>query len=199
MTTEKAKAATVALRTRPAPSEERAVARLPRRQDGQSYVPGYTPPDRPQWERGAGTALMIARNAHLLDRWADALAVLATQLPARTSLRQALAFVMLARSFAASRPMTIGDLRETGQDAWGEPLIGSSIAKSYQLFLEPSKALPDSLGWLTQVPDENDRRVKHLVFTPLGLEVVAQIVIALREQAESTDDVRDEEFTDEAV
>ncbi len=196
MTTEKTKDPAVIAPSPSSPAQDDA-GRLPRRENGQSYVPGYTPPVRAKWEHGvAGAALMISSHAPLLDRWSDAVAFLASRLPARTTLRQALAFVMLARSLAAKRRMTIGDLRETGQDAWGEPLIGSSIAKSYQLFLEPSKALPDALGWLTQVPDEDDRRVKRLVLTPLGIEIVAQIVIALRSQAERTDEVHDEEFPD---
>ena len=67
---------------------------------------------------------------------------------------------------AAGRSITMSDLRESasgvksGDDV---KVVGQSIAKTFEIFYEPTKANPDWLGWVQQELDENDRRVKYAV------------------------------------
>ncbi len=124
--------------------------------------------------------------AESIDHLARGFAALADYLPARASYRQALAFMLLAQADLAGRKMTVSDLRDAaGDDLNGLPKLGQSIERTYQLFLAPSKQEPNGLGWLKQVPDDDDRRKKHLRLTSEGLAVANHAVAALRQPMET--------------
>lgn len=94
--------------------------------------------------------------------------------PSRMTTRMLLSFALVAHANAMGRTITLSDIMEMT-----EGVIGQSIAKTIQVFFEPSRAFPDALGWLAQETDEYDRRKKYLVLTDKGREITADILKAL--------------------
>lgn len=116
-----------------------------------------------------------------LMSWAKTLQIIVEQIPARTSLRQAYAFALIAEANALGKSIIISDLKEiAGADSTGEPIFGQSIGRSYQLLMEPTKRDPDGLGWISLETDEDDQRRKIVRLTPQGEAIANQIVRTLR-------------------
>lgn len=134
----------------------------PRRQPGKTS--SHTPPEF----------------AHDLERLSMALAVLARELPARTTIRQTLAFVLVALHDAMGRSVTLKDLQHiAGSTADGRPVIGQTIERTLDTFREPTNRAPDALNWVTDEVDPDDRRLKYFHLTPEGTEQVREIIAAL--------------------
>lgn len=90
----------------------------------------------------------------------DAIGVLVDVLPARTSLRQAYAFAVVAHAIDAGKRVQVRDLKEwTGCNA---------IANTFDIFLE----IDGGLGWINQTNDTKDRRRKFLGLTPAGKDIL---------------------------
>ncbi|WP_312136494.1 hypothetical protein [Brevundimonas sp.] len=60
------------------------------------------------------------------------------------------------------------------------PTVGRAIEKSKETLFPPSKHNPDGLGWIEQVHDEDDRRMRWLKLTPKGRQVAEALSVALR-------------------
>jgi hypothetical protein len=121
-------------------------------------------------------------NATLLAGGADALRLIADAMPPRTSIRQVLAILEVFAANAGGRSITMSDLRESAsgvKSGDGVKVVGQSIAKTFEVFYEPTKANPDWLGWVRQELDDNDRRIKYLRLTEKGEAVAAAIQAAL--------------------
>jgi hypothetical protein len=128
-----------------------------------------------------------AHSAQDYENLGAALAVLALAVPARTTIRQALFLAIVCYASAMGRSITLkdvvdaaGDGNEHDERGAPMPLLGRAIEKSSAVFFEPHKRNPDGLGWIEQVPNEDDRRQKFLRLTPLGAEACGKIIQALR-------------------
>lgn len=107
---------------------------------------------------------------------AKALQIIATKIPARTSLRQVYAFMLIVEANSLGKSIIISDLKEiAGADNSGEPIFGQSIGRSYQLLMEPTKRDPDGLGWIKLETDEDDQRRKIVRLTPTGEAIADQL------------------------
>ena len=114
--------------------------------------------------------------ARHLHEFASAVEVLATALPARTTVRQALALSAIAAAHASKRVITLGDLlSDLGSEA-----LGPSIERTIGTFFPPSRHYPDALGWVEQRLDPDDRRRKVLVLTDEGVRIFDRIGEALQ-------------------
>lgn len=110
-------------------------------------------------KEGAGEFMALAK----------ALQILVHEIPARTSLRQVYAFVLIVEANSLGKSIIISDLKEiAGADNTGEPIFGQSIGRSYQLLMEPTKRDPDGLGWIKLETDEDDQRRKIVRLTEKG-------------------------------
>lgn len=126
------------------------------------------------------TSPALALSATGLSNMSNALQVLAAELPGRTSVRQAMAFVTVAYLNAMNSSVTLTELREiVGADAEGAPLLGQSIDRIFNTFLMPTKRDPDALGWCYQEEDPDDRRKKYLRLTDAGKDAARRITEAL--------------------
>ena len=108
-----------------------------------------------------------------LSRFTNTLQLMTERMPSRITLRQCLFFATVAEHDLAGRSITVRRVRELLGDA-----IGKSIEKSYMTFLPPSKKDPDSLGWIVQVQDEDDRRSYHLKLTADGRRFLSSVIDA---------------------
>jgi hypothetical protein len=106
-----------------------------------------------------------------------AMIVLAEMAPERMTMSQAIFFVLTATSELAGKQPTYSDIKEAVGDQ-----INRSLHTTYRILLEPSRVYPNGLGWLKQVPNPMDNRVKFLVMTPKGRKVMEEIMAALEGQ-----------------
>lgn len=90
--------------------------------------------------------------------------------PETLTARQLLFFLAVARKDLRHSRVTLSQIKGEFEG------IGRSIEKSKDMLLEPSRAYPKAVGWLTQEHDPEDRRVRYLRLTPRGLDVLAAIV-----------------------
>lgn len=126
------------------------------------------------------SSISLAASATALFRMSSALQILAAKLPARTSTRQAMAFVTVAYLDAMGTPATLTQLREiAGVGVDKKPLLGQSIERTFDTFLEPTKRTPDALAWCYQEVDEDDRRNKYIRLTTKGKRAAQEILEAL--------------------
>ncbi|QOC54171.1 hypothetical protein [Caulobacter vibrioides] len=127
----------------------------------------------------AATSKLLAASASGLERLSVALQAISAEIPGRTSTRQSMAFVTCAYLNSMGRSVTLSELRELiGDDNHGSPILGLSVERTMNAFLEPTKRDPEALGWLRQVPDEDDRRKKYLELTPEGEAAVIRFIEA---------------------
>lgn len=125
---------------------------------------GMTAPSR--LKEGAGEFMAFAK----------ALQIIATEIPARTSLRQVYAFALIVEANSLGKSIIVSDLKEiAGADNTGEPIFGQSIGRSYQLLMEPTKRDPDGLGWIKLETDEDDQRRKIVRLTNKGEAIANHI------------------------
>lgn len=104
---------------------------------------------------------------------------LVEQMPPRTTARQAYAFLLIVRENAMGRSITAKGLRElAGRDGNREEILGQSIQRTYQLFLEADQHNPDGLGWVYIEMNPEDRRQNFLKLTPKGIEVTSNLRIS---------------------
>jgi hypothetical protein len=131
--------------------------------------------DRPMTDEKLSTSSPLQSSSALaFEHLAGALQILAEAVPARMSVRQVLAFTIIAYANAMGRSITLTEVREIAGEG-----LGQSIERTIQGFLAPTKREPDALGWLEQVPDEDDRRKKYLVLTERGRFIVNEMTKAL--------------------
>ncbi|MCG9916908.1 MAG: hypothetical protein MH112_11215 [Phenylobacterium sp.] len=121
----------------------------------------------------ATTPDLLPGSAHAFERLAAAIQILSEMVPPRLSARQLLAFSIIAYANAMGRRITLAEVREIAGDG-----LGVSIERTINSFFEPTRREPDGLGWLEQVPDEDDRRRKFLVLTAEGRRAVNEITAA---------------------
>jgi hypothetical protein len=89
--------------------------------------------------------------------------------------------LFVAYADAMRREITLKDLQRLGGETpSGQSVIGQSIERTMDTFREPRSSMPDALGWVTAVEDQDDRRRKTLHLTPDGVEAVENILKALR-------------------
>lgn len=92
----------------------------------------------------------------------------------RLSLTQAAFFLLAATADAAGKPATRTELLETHMGNGR-----GSIRNSYRQLLEPSRAHPAGLGWLTTEENPMDAREKVLRLTDEGKGVLEGVLLAL--------------------
>lgn len=110
------------------------------------------------------------------EAFAKVLQIIATEIPARTSLRQVYAFALIVEANSLGKAIIVSDLKDiAGADKAGEPIFGQSIGRSYQLLMEPTKRDPDGLGWIKLETDEDDQRRKIVRLTPKGETIADHI------------------------
>lgn len=125
----------------------------------------------------------LLRDSWSYTRMAQAMIVLAREIPLRTSLRQVLAFVLIAEKVSLGHEVIVADLAGlAGDDSSGAPIFGASINRSYQVLLAPSAKEPDGLGWIAQEPHPSDARRKVLRLTEKGEAVARKLAAALNEK-----------------
>lgn len=122
--------------------------------------------------KGSDRLLPISVNAS--QRLAKVGYILALGIPARVSVRQLLAFLIVANANAMGRSITLGEVRELAGDA-----MGQSIERTINNFFPPTKRDPEQLGWIEQVMDDDDRRRKYLVLTQEGRRVMNELSMAM--------------------
>lgn len=127
-----------------------------------------------------GTSTLPASAVRDLEHVSLALRLIAAELPQRTTLRQALAFVTVAMMDAAGQSVTLSELNEDlGDDRTGNPMLGTAFDRVFDTFLEPTKRIPTGLGWCFKEVDEDDLRKKYLRLTPKGRDVAKRLIEAL--------------------
>ncbi len=117
---------------------------------------------------------LLPGSARAFERLTGAMQIVAELVPPRLSARQLLAFSIIAHANAMGRRISLAEVREIAGDG-----LGVSIERTINSFFEPTRREPDGLGWLEQVPDEDDRRRKFLVLTTEGRLAVNEITAAL--------------------
>lgn len=136
---------------------------------------------------GRTSNALPARSAADLETLSGVLSAVVKFAPERVSVRQLLFFCIVAYQDVSNTPTTLteavalaGDSELFDEAGSRKPMLGRGIERSFNVFLPPTKKTPDALGWLEQVPDEDDRRRKVLRLTPKGREIVAGMVLSMR-------------------
>ena len=104
----------------------------------------------------------------------QAMAVMTRAGHKKLTAQQMLFFFAVAFSNVKRQSINIADVRAI----YGE--LGRSVEKTIVNFLAPTDRFPDALDWLRQVEDPDDRRKKYLELTPVGAEVIEDVIEALR-------------------
>ena len=125
----------------------------------------------------------VSSEAWTFSVFSAAIQELARDLPTRVTVRQLLTFAMIVEQVSLGHNITIATIREkAGDDRHGDELLGQSIGRSYQLFLQPTKKEPDALGWAYVEENEDDRREKFLRLTKEGEAVALKIAKLLKDK-----------------
>lgn len=113
--------------------------------------------------------------------YADSLKLIAERLPARSTVRQAYAFLLIVAANSMGRSITAKSLRDVGGTRPdGEEVLGQAIQKTYQVLLDPSEYNEDGVGWVQIETDKSDRRNNLLRLTPAGERIANEIMKLLR-------------------
>lgn len=145
--------------------------------DARAHPLRFTPP------KESLMAVDLKSEAWTFAKMSEALRFLALELPATSTLRQVLTFSMVLEKISMGHDTIIAEIRDqAGKDNKGMDLLGQSIGRSYQVFLEPTKRDPDRLGWLTLETDEDDNRRKVLRLTAKGKAIALKVAKALKEK-----------------
>jgi hypothetical protein len=125
---------------------------------------------------GASMASDMALSAAFYHRYAQSFRTITQRLPVRTTARQAFAFLLIVQMNAGGHTVTAKRLRDlAGRDELGEEVLGQSIQRTYQVFLEKSDHNPDGVGWIYTEIDTEDRRNNFLKLTEMGLKVATEV------------------------
>ena len=92
----------------------------------------------------------------------------------KLTIRQLLFFYAVAYHDLRNLSVNIPAIREL------YPTVGRAIEKSKETLFPPSKHNPDGLGWIEQIHDEDDRRMRWLKLTPKGRQVAEALSVTLR-------------------
>lgn len=103
----------------------------------------------------------------------NALLQLAEDTPERVTLSQMTFFTHAALADLMGSPATLTDLKET------LCTLRRTIHSTYKIFLDPSPQFPNGLGWLKQIQDQRDKRVKHIHLTEDGLKTIKKALDTL--------------------
>jgi len=93
----------------------------------------------------------------------------------RMTASQLIFFMLAATSDLAGRPATFGDIKEMVGDR-----LNRSLHTTYRILMEPSRAFPKGLGWLTSDLNPADNRQKFIKLTPEGRKVMKALHKALK-------------------
>lgn len=86
-------------------------------------------------------------------------------MPPQTSLRQAVAFIMIGRLSVSGMSVTAARLAKfAGDDVRRQPVLGPSIRRTIAPLID--------LGLVKEVPCEDDLRARNLSLTPSGMELL---------------------------
>ena len=118
----------------------------------------------------AASEPLLPGSADAFKRFSAALRILSMAVPPRVSVRQLLAFAIVANANSMGRSITLSEVREIAGDA-----IGQSIERTIQQFFPPTRQDPDGLGWIEQELDLDDRRKKYLKLTAMGRYVANEM------------------------
>jgi hypothetical protein len=114
---------------------------------------------------GPPDLIAAVRPAVMMRRTEAFLTALAREMPERTSLRQALAFVMVALATVQQREVTASSLQlSAALDAKRRPILGSSLPRGLLAMFDERL--------IQEVPSKTDRRAKALSLTDAGQKVL---------------------------
>lgn len=129
---------------------------------------GYQPP----LTDGPPDIIAAVRPAVMMRRTEALLTALAKEMPERTSLRQALAFIMVALATVQQREVTAASLQaKAALDRNRNPILGSSLPRGLLAMFEERL--------IREVPSKVDRRAKALSLTEAGQKVLERALAAL--------------------
>lgn len=118
----------------------------------------------------------LALDAGFFADYALSIKLITERLPARSTARQAYAFLLIVSANAMGQSVTAKSLRDVGGvGPNGEEVLGQAIQKTYQVLLDASEYDEDGVGWVQLEMDRSDRRQKHLVLTEKGLRIALEI------------------------
>jgi len=138
------------------------------------------PKDSPQYDARKHSLLT---HAWTFTQMSSAITLLAKELPATSTIRQALTFFMIVERISLGQTPTMTEIKQASdKDKGGTDLIPDSMGRSYQVFLEPTPRDPDRLGWLALETDAADNRRKMLRLTKAGEAISLKIAKALEEK-----------------
>jgi hypothetical protein len=137
-----------------------------------TQVANSQPKSNPEGIPGGGLTL----NSAFYWEFANRVRALVEQMPPRTTARQAYAFLLIVRENSMGRSVTAKGLRDlAGRDGNFDEILGQSIQRTYQIFLEADERNPEGLGWIYVEMDKEDRRQNFLKLTQKGLKVASTI------------------------
>src|SRR5689334_4086022 len=97
--------------------------------------------EKPPRSKSQGdSSALLPGSASAFEHLAAAIHVLSEAVPARMSVRQVLAFAIIAHANTMGRHITLSEVREIAGDA-----LGQSIERTIQAFFNPTKREPDAL------------------------------------------------------
>lgn len=103
-----------------------------------------------------------------------AMMAMAEMAPERMSVSQVIFFITAATADLAGKRPTFSEMRNSlGED------INRTLHATYRVLLEPSRAYPKGLGWLTRERNPADNREWFLKLTPKGRLVIKEVLRAL--------------------
>lgn len=107
-------------------------------------------------------------------RFSRGMLVLGEMAPERMTMAQGVFFILAGAYELAGKSPTYSTIK----DAVGDQL-NRSLHTTYRILLEPSRAFPKGLGWLTTEVNPADNREKFLKLTALGTEVMLTVALAI--------------------
>lgn len=132
-----------------------------------------TTPDRTTTESNAG----LIGSARDFQRFGETMLVLAELAPERMTLSQTIFFVLAGTAELSGKQPTFTDIKE----AVGEQL-NRSLHSTYRVLMEPSRAFPKGLGWLTTELNPNDNREKFIRLTAKGRSVLRAVQMTMKDK-----------------
>lgn len=126
-------------------------------------------------DRRRGQGAELSGSVNDLEHLAAGLFAIAERTTERLTIRQMLAFSIVAYTHARGGDITMSEIR-----AMTDGTVGQALERTFGVFLEPTRHYPDALGWVYQDPDPADRRKKYLRLTAEGERAAASIIADFR-------------------